>query len=79
MLLKTHLEVPFSVQKLYRRLDMPIYGHTSFITKNSTSYQPRTPLLGIYSIETHHGTVYNSHTQFSSVQSLSRVRLSGTP
>ena len=32
------------------------------MTKNSTSYQPRTPLLGIYSIEMHHGTVYNSHT-----------------
>ena len=41
---------------------MLIYGHASFMTKNSTSYQPRTPLLGIYSIEMHHGTVYNSHT-----------------
>ena len=41
---------------------MSIYGHVSFMTKNSTSYQPRTPLLGIYSIEMHHGTVYNSHT-----------------
>jgi len=49
------------------------------MTKNSTSYQPRTPLLSIYSIGTHHGTVYNSHTQFSSVQSLSHVRLFATP
>ena len=47
----------FGVQKSYRRLDLSIYGHVSFMTKNSTYYLPRTPLLGIYSIETHHGTV----------------------